>query len=229
MHLTEIGRVEDIARAARQLHAAPDEIEQLHIAVDLAVQLIDCCDHAGVSILHCGSIATPASSDDLVCRGDALQYELAEGPCRDSLHGRETVVSQDLSQETRWPRWTRHAVADLGLQAVMSLWLSSGSRSYGTLNLYADQPDAFQPQDYATAHALAAQLSVALAAQREIDERGVAMESRTMIGQAQGILIERLGIDADLAFAHLRRISQSGNRKLITICNEIVETRKLPS
>jgi ANTAR domain len=50
-----------------------------------------------------------------------------------------------------------------------------------------------------------------------------------MIGQAQAILMERLGIDADLAFAYLRRISQSENRKLITICNHIVETRQLPT
>jgi hypothetical protein len=41
--------------------------------------------------------------------------------------------------------------------------------------------------------------------------------------------MERLAIDADQAFAYLRRISQTENRKLITICNEIVETRHLPS
>ena len=31
------------------------------------------------------------------------------------------------------------------------------------------------------------------------------------------------------AFAYLRRISQTEHRKLITICNEIVATRRLPS
>jgi AmiR/NasT family two-component response regulator len=75
---------------------------------------------------------------------------------------------------------------------------------------------------------LAAQIWVALAAQREIGGRGVAMLSRTIIGQAEGILMERLGIDADQAFAYLRRISQTENRKLIMICSEIVETRRLP-
>jgi AmiR/NasT family two-component response regulator len=54
------------------------------------------------------------------------------------------------------------------------------------------------------------------------------MTSRTIIGQAEGILMERLGIDADQAFAYLRRISQTENRKLIMICSEIVETRRLP-
>jgi AmiR/NasT family two-component response regulator len=49
-----------------------------------------------------------------------------------------------------------------------------------------------------------------------------------LIGLAEGILTERLGIDAEHAFAYLRRISQTEHRKLITICSEIVETRRLP-
>jgi hypothetical protein len=71
-------------------------------------------------------------------------------------------------------------------------------------------------------------LRLRLAAHREIHGRGVAMTSRTIIGQAQGILMERLGIDADQAFGYLRRVSQSQNRKLIMICSEIVKTRRLP-
>ena len=39
--------------------------------------------------------------------------------------------------------------------------------------------------------------------------------------------MEKLGSDADQAFAYLRRISQSENRKLIMICQEIVNTRRL--
>jgi AmiR/NasT family two-component response regulator len=54
------------------------------------------------------------------------------------------------------------------------------------------------------------------------------MTSRTIIGQAEGILMERLGIDADQAFAYLRSISQAENRKLIMISRQIVETRRLP-
>jgi AmiR/NasT family two-component response regulator len=116
---------------------------------------------------------------------------------------------------------------------MMSLWLSTSvnpysADSYGALNLYSDSIDPFGPNEYAIAHALAAQISVALAAHREIRGRGVAMTSRTIIGQAEGILMERLGIDADQAFAYLRRVSQSENRKLIMICSEIVKTRRLP-
>lgn len=179
-------------------------------------------------------ISTPAGSDDVVRRGDALQYELDEGPCLDSVRWHETVVSQDLSREERWPRWAPRVGTDLGIKGMMSLWLytkahSNGAHSYGVLNLYADQADAFEPQDHAIAQALAAQISVALAAQREIQQRSVAMSNRTVIGQAEGILMERLGVGADQAFAYLRRMSQTENRKLVTICNEIVDLRQLPA
>jgi hypothetical protein len=229
MKLVGVGDVEDLAQVARDLQAAPDECRQLQIAVDFAVKLIGGCDHAGASIVQGRTIRTPASSDDVVRRGDALQYELDEGPCLDSTRRHETIISQDLRREERWPRWTPQAVADLGVQGMMSLWLYTDACSYGALNLYADKANAFEPKDCANAQAVATQVSVALAARREIFQRSVAMESRTVIGQAEGILMERLGIDAAQAFAYLRRVSQTENRKLITICNEIVETRRLPS
>jgi ANTAR domain/GAF domain len=160
-------------------------------------------------------------------RGDILQLELDEGPCLESMRGHKTIISQDLRREERWPRWTSQA-AELGIEGVMSLWLYTNTCSFGALNMYADQTNAFDSKDCTNAQAFATQISIALAARREIYQRSIAMEHRTVIGQAEGILMERLGIDADHAFAYLRRLSQCENRKLITICNEIVATRQLP-
>ena len=73
-----------------------------------------------MSIVQGRNIFTASGSDAVVRRGDTLQYELDEGPCLDSLRSHQTVISQDLSQETRWPRWAPRAVADLGIQAMIS-------------------------------------------------------------------------------------------------------------
>ena len=54
------------------------------------------------------------------------------------------------------------------------------------------------------------------------------MTSRTVIGQAEGVLMERFGMEPDQAFAYLRRISQDGNRKLAEVAEELVRTRRLP-
>jgi GAF domain-containing protein len=233
MAIIRISEVDGFARAARELHAAPNEAELLQLAVNLAGKIINGSDHAGISVVQGREISTPVASDDVARRGDALQYQLDEGPSLDTVRWQETVISPNLREEARWPEWTPRAMSVLGIKAMMSLWLytstsSYGAHSYGALNLYSDSIDPFGPNEYAIADALAAQISVALAAQREIRGRGVAMTSRTIIGQAEGILMERLGIDADQAFAYLRHTSQTENRKLIMICSEIVETRRLP-
>jgi GAF domain-containing protein len=233
MATIEISGVEGFARAARQLYAAQNETELQQVAVDLAVRIINGGDHAGICVVQGRELSTPVASDDVARRGDALQYQLNEGPCLDAVRGQESVISRNLGEEPRWPEWTPRAGSVLGVKAMMSLWLNAsvnpdGIDSYGALNLYSDSIDPFGPNEYAIAQALAAQISVALAAHREIHGRGIAMTSRTIIGQAEGILMEKLGIDADQAFAYLRRVSQSEHRKLIMICHEIVNTRRLP-
>ena len=49
------------------------------------------------------------------------------------------------------------------------------------------------------------------------------------IGQAQGILMERHGLDGDRAFEVLRRYSQDHNIKLRDVATHLSETRQLPT
>ncbi len=228
MNESGLGSIEDFAQVARDLHAEQDETETLQIAVDAAVKLIPNCDHAGVTIVTGRAITFGACSDETVRRGDELQYTLNEGPCLDSVREHQTVVSQNLVQDPRWPRWSRRVHDELGVRAMLALLLYTTDRSYGALNLYADEVGAWDAEDHAVAQVLAAQIAVSVATSREIDQRTLAMINRTVIGQAQGILMERLGISADQAFAYLRRVSQETNRKLVTICSDLVDTRQLP-
>jgi AmiR/NasT family two-component response regulator len=61
-----------------------------------------------------------------------------------------------------------------------------------------------------------------------IEQLTVAVEHRTVIGIALGILIERFDLSQDEAFDYLRRCSQSQNRKLYDIAVEFAESRELP-
>lgn len=65
-------------------------------------------------------------------------------------------------------------------------------------------------------------------AKHEIEQMHAALESRAVIGQAQGILMERLSIDPDAAFDDLKRTSSHMNRKVSAIAEEIIRTRELP-
>jgi hypothetical protein len=134
-----ISEVEGLARAARELYAAPNETELLRLAVDLAVRIIDGSDHAGICVVQGRELSTPVAFDDVVRRCDALQYQLHEGPCLDAVRWQETVISQNLSDEARWPEWTPHAVSVLGIKAIMSLWLLQSERATVRRSCATDQ------------------------------------------------------------------------------------------
>ncbi len=61
-----------------------------------------------------------------------------------------------------------------------------------------------------------------------IEQLTEAVEHRTVIGIALGMLMERFGFSQDEAFAYLRRCSQAQNRKLYDIAVECAHTRRLP-
>jgi len=55
-----------------------------------------------------------------------------------------------------------------------------------------------------------------------------AVESRDIIGQAKGILMERYKVSADEAFDKLRQASQQSNRKLVELARVLAETGEWP-
>ena len=61
-----------------------------------------------------------------------------------------------------------------------------------------------------------------------IEQLTEAVEHRTVIGQALGILMERFDLGSDEAFDYLARCSQEQNRKLYDLAVELVQTRDVP-
>ncbi|QIK73365.1 ANTAR domain-containing protein [Propioniciclava coleopterorum] len=58
--------------------------------------------------------------------------------------------------------------------------------------------------------------------------RSSALVNRTVIGQAQGILMERFRATPQEAFAMLRAASQRTNHKLSAVAAVVAETGRLP-
>ncbi len=220
---------EELARAAREL-GSEDVEHTLDKAVALAVELLEDCDGAGVSLVRRDkSLQTPAATADWVARGDALQYELQDGPGIDAVWEHEMLHSPDLANDERWPSWGPRVVEDLGVRTILCIQLFTDDDKVGVLNLYSKQPYGFtEDSDRYEAQALAAHVAVALVAALEIQHLHAAVMSRTVIGQAEGILMERFDIDAARAFEVLKRISSRTNTKLHAVANEVVLTRRLP-
>jgi GAF domain-containing protein len=218
-----------LASAVRAMHQEPDTQSTLDRAVVTATQIVDGCDLAGISLVHAHGIDTAAGSDESLRRIDELQYTLGQGPCLDALHDHETVYSPDLPNDERWPQWGPRVAQEIGAESNVSCRLFTSKRSLGALNLYSRKPHAFNTDDIYSGLALAAHVAVALAASQKEEHLAQAITNRTVIGQAEGILMERFGIDAEQAFNVLKRLSQHSNRKLHQVAEELTATRQIPS
>lgn len=223
-HLSDIARV---------LLAPGSVSETLRGIVRLAVLSIDGCDEAGMHLP--GDATEGMSSGPVVAELDRAQAEHGEGPCLEVLAGLNTLYAADLALEDRWPGFAPSAVA-AGVRSVLVYRLSSGDDTLGALQLYARLPGAFSARDRAQGLIFAAHAAMALAvAQAQEVERGkmanleAAMVSREIIGQAQGILMERERITAEQAFELLRRASQHLNLKLRDVAQELVDTGATPA
>lgn len=221
---------EQIAAAARELEGEFDQGATLDKAVKLSVQVVPSAQEAGISLLlgRRGRIDTPAATSDLVRRIDELQYHFDEGPCLDAIRESETAQSPDVGADDRWPRWGPAAAEETGVRSMMCFRLFTHDDKLGALNLYSQHRNAFDDVDREHGLAIAAHMAIAVAAVQEIDYLKAGMDSRSLIGQAQGILMERFDLDPDRAFVVLTRLSSHANRKLRDIALEIVQTRLLP-
>ncbi len=166
-----------------------------------------------------GSLESVAHLDARARECDLLQAVFNEGPAFDAVRHQQVQTSFELADESRWPSWSPAAAA-LGIQGVLAQRLFTKT-TLGTVQLYSAHPGRVDTAALRAARVIGAHASVVIAS--IITERHLkhAMLSRTVIGQAQGILMQRHGWTADRAFELLRRRSQRTNIKLIVLARHI--------
>jgi hypothetical protein len=186
-----------------------------------AVEVLPEVEYASFTIKHSdGRVETVAPTDKLLWGVDAAQYELREGPCYDAATEGVHVLSPDLANDDRFPRYAATAVAT-GILAQAGLRLFDAPKSQGALNLYSTTVGSFA--DLGEIGALFAhQSAVAIGYAQEITDLQEALRSRRTIGQAIGLLMERYTLTDQRAFAFLTRLSQHRNVKLRKVSEELV-------
>jgi AmiR/NasT family two-component response regulator len=96
------------------------------------------------------------------------------------------------------------------------------------LNVYAEDVDAFDEEMRHEVTSLAAHSAVAVAASQQIEGLTLAVDRRTTIGVAIGILMARYNLSREIALATLKRTSSQRNIKLYDLAEEIVAARGMP-
>jgi len=200
----------------------------LQRVADLAVDQLDGCDMAGVTLVRGETPTTAVFTEAAAPEIDQAQYETGRGPCVDAYRTGEILRIDDTLADVRWPEFAASA-AEHGVRSTLSLPLHTGDAVLGALNLYSRSTRTFEGNDQIVS-VFVAQAATSLAnshaywaAQMLSEQLQEALESRAVIEQAKGVLMVEHGCDPDAAFEMLRVRSQHENRKLRVIAAEIVE------
>ena len=247
---TGVGHGVDIVALAQSLEARSDEValamhELAHLLVSeesvettleriasLAARTIDDCDAAGVTLYLDGKYVTAAHTDERTLAVDNGQYERDEGPCLQAMRDQSVLRCDVEEAEERWPDFVADARAN-DVRSFLAAPLMVRGEAIGALNLYSSKPSGFTALDDVLVALFTGQAAVALAntrmyaeAVRLTNQLQEAITSRAVIDQAKGVLMAREGIDADTAFAWLKRESQHRNVKLRDLAAQVVESTR---
>jgi ANTAR domain len=192
------------APAEQALAGRDDLAGVLEEVVGAAATLLH-ADGAGLMLLYeDGGLrwVTATGSDELAF--EQAQRDLGEGPCIDAPDRDEVVWSTDLPGDARWPAGRHLHRADQPATAV-----EPGRRWRDACLRHRARPPAGTATDASRKRELADQLQQAL-------------DRRVLIEQAKGVLIARMGVSADEAFALIRSTARSGNRRVADVAGDVI-------
>lgn len=225
--LTLAGELATIAR----LGDDDDVSAVLERVVRSVINAVPNCDHATIATLRGGTVETAAGDT-----APALSYrdappERNAGPIVDVLKFHEPRRIDDVTYERRWGSF-RIRMRCAGYASCLSLPLSTRRPPPAALTLYSRKPDAFRDTSHDIAMLLAVQASASLDNARLytdcrqlIDQLHMALASRTVIAQAQGIVMAQYRCTPDEAITLLKRVSQDTNRKLRVVAEELASVQ----
>ncbi|WP_320784775.1 GAF and ANTAR domain-containing protein [Streptomyces sp. CRN 30] len=215
---------EALAAAARELRETVTPHGTLRTAVKLAVTLVPGAEQAGIAVVERGTRRRMiAWSDESVRSAESAPGGRDPHPLWDRLWTAPVAVLDDSRTET-----AARPLSEAGLRSVLSLRLRADRRTLTVLNAYAARPRVFDEDATRVGLLLTAHVSLALDAATERDQLTEAMRTRDLIGQATGILMERMDIDAAGAFESLVKASQRENVKLRDLARRIVDSHESP-
>ena len=208
----------------------------LQTVADLTKTVMPGNPEASVLLLVKDHPTTVVSTGALATDLDERQYERGHGPCLHAARTGELTEIPDTRTEDRWPDYTPRAVEHGNLSSLsIPLAIDPDEQVTGALNVYARRPDAFDEASRSVASRFAPYAAVAAgnlhayrSARELADNLQAALESRAVIDQAKGILMERHKLTPDQAFQLLARASMATNRKVRDVADRLVRTGELP-
>jgi hypothetical protein len=185
---------------------------------------------AGITVLSGVEPGPICVSDPGVAGLENLQFDLAQGPCRDAFSSRRTVHAPrlDASHALRWPPFVELAHSS-GIRAVSAYPLINETASVGVLTLYrADEGDLSEAQ-HDDGVAVARVLTDTLLSLRTVEPVASTPDEAVMyraeIYQASGMVAVHLGVTPAEAMLRIRAHGVTNNMSAIDVALEIIARR----
>ncbi len=202
----------------------------LQVVADLAKEVMPGDPEASVSLLINDRSSTAVFTGQLALDCDESQYGRGYGPCMHAAGTGELVEIADARAETRWPDYMEHAVR-CGALSSLAVPLPITAGIAGAVNVYARKSNAFDENSRSVATRFAAYAAVAAANMYAFEEARDLVEhlerrvdSRAVIEQAKGILMERCQLTADQALQVLARVAVHTEARVRDVADTLVRT-----
>lgn len=183
-----------------------------------------------ITLLRDRKAATAVSSGPHARELDELQNTFTQGPCMTAIRDNTVIRAGDLRTDDRWPEYQRAAVAR-GVRSVLGLPFDLDDDARAGVNIYSEVAHDFTPEMIETLEletklvADALRLAVRLASQRESErDLRAAMESRTVIDLAVGVIMGQNRCSQDEAVGILKTASNHRNVKLRELAEELISS-----
>jgi anti-anti-sigma factor len=168
------------------------------------------------------------ATDEAARALETIQEELGEGPCVDCFVLGKVIQTDDLADDARWPRLAAR-LAPYGVRAVLGVPTRLAGAPVGSLNVYRDQPYAWDDSDIAAIEAyngvIESVIGGAVASRRSgrvVTQLQEALDRRVVIERAIGVLMARREVDAVAAFDLLRRAARDARRKVADVAVDVL-------
>ncbi|MFB9714712.1 GAF and ANTAR domain-containing protein [Arthrobacter methylotrophus] len=169
-----------------------------------------------------------AGSDERVHALDELQIDFSDGPCLTAFRSHSVILVADTRNERRWRDYVE-VVWQNGIGSILAVPLDVVGEAEAVMKFYSTARRGFSAPDITAAEEFADSASKSLCLALTIsqlrharDDLTTAMQSRSTIDTAVGIVMAQNRCGRDTAIKVLTRASNSRNVKLRDIAATVI-------
>lgn len=225
--------------AAQALAAATSALTGDHDVTDMLARLVrDCAEllsAAAIGVLVLNSereLELLTSTSHRVAELELFQIQHDSGPCVEAVHTAGPVSAVGAEQiQARWPV-VGPAIVDAGYQAVHAFPLRWHGKTLGALNVFLNTATAVRADQQLYGQTFADLATILIVQNTDISLAELtarveqALQARTAIEQAKGVMAHQYGLDMAAAYDRLLSMRTANSSLTATAAAVIAQARQ---